>query len=76
MKSKIGKIINWKGKEYAYLIDEEPAEFCDCCVFRKECAMVLSKELAYEESPMKICSDLSEEFNTNFANFILYETRR
>ena len=72
----IAKIINWKGKEYAYMIGDKPAPFCDFCAFKKECSAVLFQKILYEGSPMEICEQLSIEFNTNFANFELYETRR
>lgn len=70
MKAKIYKIINWKGKEYAYIIEDEPWEFCDICSFRDICSKVLTKELLYEDSPMLICNKLSKESNTHFSFFI------
>lgn len=72
----IAKIINWKGKEYAYVIENKSMPFCDFCIFKEECSAVLSKKILYEGSPMEICERLSVEFNTNFANFEPYEIRR
>lgn len=70
MKAKIYKIINWQGKEYAHIIEDEPWQFCDICDFRDLCPKVLTKELAFEDSPMPICEKLSEEANTHFAFFL------
>ena len=69
MKSHINKIINWKGKEYAHIIEDTPAPFCDFCAFSEICQKVLYKELAFEDSPMKICSELCDVENTHFAYF-------
>jgi len=71
MYARINKLINWNGKEYAHIIENEPAPFCDLCAFGDICQKVLTKELAYEDSPMKICNDVCEEANnTHFAFFI------
>lgn len=70
MSVRINKIINWKGKEYAHIIEDDPNQFCDLCSFREECAKVLSKELLFDNSPMKICDELCKEENTHFAMFI------
>lgn len=70
MKARINKIITWQGKEYAHIIEDEPFEFCDICVFRDICPKVLTKQLAFENSPMPICNKLSEEADTHFAFFI------
>ena len=64
------KIITYKGKEYKYVIDAEPASYCDICAFRELCGDVLCGKMSYEESPMPICERLSEEFNTHFASFV------
>lgn len=68
--SRINKIINWKGKEYAHIIESEPAPFCDFCVFRNECQKVLTKQLSFEDSPLRICSDLCDAENTSYAFFM------
>ena len=70
MGRRINKLINYKGKEYAHIIEDEPAPFCDFCVFSDLCEKVLRKELEYNNSPMSICSDLCEKENTNFGFFI------
>ena len=71
MKARINKIINWKEKEYAHIIEDEPNQFCDLCAFSELCGKVNSKELPYEESPMAICAHLCLEANdTHFAMFI------
>ena len=70
MIARINKIINWDGKEYAQVIEDHPAQFCDLCALSEICQKVLYKELEYENSPMKICSDLCNEEQTNFAMFI------
>lgn len=70
MKSRVNKLINWHGKEYAHIIEDAPFQFCDICVFSKLCSKVLHKELAFEDSPMPICERLCDEANTHFAFFI------
>lgn len=71
MKARINKIINWNGKEYAHIVEDKPAPFCDFCAFSELCSKVLSKELEYEKSPMKVCEDLCyTEEPIDFAFFI------
>lgn len=70
MKSRINKIINWQGKEYAHIVENEPFEFCDICAFGDLCQKVLSKEIDYNNSPMIICDELSKETNDDFSFFI------
>ena len=66
------KIITYKGKEYRYVIDTEPAPYCDFCVFRELCGKTIGGKIVIEDSPMPLCEKLSEEFNTHFANFQEY----
>lgn len=66
---KIAKILTYKGQDYKYVIDTEPASYCDICVFRDMCADVITGKIAPENSPMPLCNELSEEFNTHFACF-------
>ena len=68
--SRINKIITWDGKEYAHVIETEPSSFCDQCVFSDLCQKVLYRELAVEDSPMKVCNDLCTKENTHFAFFM------
>ena len=71
MKARINKIITWKGKEYAHIVEDEPNEFCDLCAFSNICGKVLTKEVSYEQSPMPICVHLCLEANdTHYAMFI------
>lgn len=70
MKARISKIITWQDKEYAHIIEDDPFPFCDICDFRDLCSKVLTKELAFKDSPMPICEKLSEEANTHFAFFL------
>ena len=71
MKAKINKIITWKDKEYAHIIEDESAPFCDLCAFSEECSKVLCKKLAYEDSPMLICDKLCKEAgDVHYAFFI------
>ena len=70
MISRINKIINWDGKEYAHIIETRPSQFCDLCALSNWCEKVIDRELAYDESPMKICSELCDAENTHFAMFI------
>lgn len=70
MKARINKIITWQGKEYAHIIEDTPNEFCNLCAFSELCEKVLTKELLFENTPMKTCSDISEEANTHFSFFI------
>ena len=69
MKARINKIITWQNKEYAHIVEDEPFQFCDICDFGDLCSKVLTKELAFKDSPMPICRKLSEEANTHFAFF-------
>ena len=70
MSTRINKIINWDGKEYAHIIEDNPNQFCDLCVFSDLCQKVILKKLAFEESPMKICEELCSKENTNYAMFL------
>lgn len=70
MKARINKIINWQGKEYAHVIEDEPSQFCDLCAFNKLCWKVVSNELSFNNSPMKVCNDLCDKENTHFAMFV------
>jgi len=69
-KAVISKIIKWEGKEYAHIIEDTPNEFCDLCAFSELCAKVLTKELLFENTPMRMCSDICEEANTHYGFFI------
>lgn len=66
------KIITYKGREYRYVIDTEPAPYCDFCVFREICVDAVSGKIAIEDSPLPLCEKLSEEFDTHYANFQEY----
>ena len=70
MKTRINKLITYNNKEYAHIIEDEPNQFCDLCAFFELCTKVIQKELAFEDSPMKICGDLCDAENTHFAFFI------
>lgn len=70
MKARINKLINYKGKEYAHIIEKDPAPFCDFCVFSDLCTNVLKDPFIFEDSPMKICEDLCDEANTTYGFFI------
>ena len=65
----VAKIIKYKNKEYKYVINTEPDEYCDFCVFSQICCDVIQHKIAVEDSPMLTCIQLSDEFNTHFANF-------
>ena len=66
---KVARIVKYGDKEYKFLIGDEPTEYCDLCVFREDCAKVVSREITVDQSPMKLCIDLTDEFNTHFACF-------
>jgi len=66
------KIITYKGKDYRYVIDTEPAPYCDFCVFSKLCGDAITGKIMIEDSPMPLCEKLSEQFDTHFANFQEY----
>ena len=70
MTSRINKIITWQGKEYAHIIEDEPNQFCDLCTFGDLCHKVLINQIAFENSPMKLCEELCELENTHYAMFI------
>jgi hypothetical protein len=70
MRLRISKVINWDGKEYAFVVDSEPNEFCDFCAFSVLCSEVVRHKRTIEESPMKICMELADAENTNYCNFI------
>ena len=65
----IGKIITYKGKEYQYVFDSVPDQYCDFCAFSEICSEVIQHKRDVEDSPMPLFNELSEEFNTYFANF-------
>ena len=71
MKARINKLITWDNKEYAHIIEDEPNQFCDLCSFSELCGKVVRKELAFEDSPMKLCEELCYEADdTHYAMFI------
>ena len=67
------KIITYKGKEYRYVIDTEPAPYCDFCVFSNLCVKAFEGKIPIEDSPMPLCEKLSEEFNTHYGSFKEYK---
>ncbi len=69
MKARINKLIIWDGKEYAHIIEDEPNQFCDLCSFSELCGKVVRKELAFEDSPMKLCEELCKP-DIHYAMFI------
>ena len=68
--SRINKIINWNGKEYAHIIEDKPAPFCDFCVFCEECRKVIFQQVDVKDSPMNICRELCDAENTHYAFFM------
>ncbi len=70
MKARIDRIINWKGKDYAHVVEDTLTEFCSLCSFQDVCEKVVSHEVPVDESPMKICQNISDELNINTAFFM------
>lgn len=68
--NRVNKYVKWEDKEYAHLIGDEPAQYCDMCAFRDTCSQVITKKIRYDDSPMTICEKLSEEENTNYSFFV------
>lgn len=72
-KVRILKIVNWKNKEYAYVADDEPKDFCSLCCLYPQCASILKNDIRkYEisELPMTLCAQTAAELNTPFGMFL------
>jgi len=67
---RINKYVKWGDKEYAHIIEEEPAEFCSMCALCDICSQVAQKKITFDNSPMAMCDELCSAENTNYAFFI------
>ena len=66
----LNKLVNYKDKEYAFIVGSESSEYCGMCVFSKECAKIPRKEIPFKDSPMELCSELCNNDNINFSFFV------
>lgn len=69
MSSRISKIVNYQGKEYAHIVEDDPAPFCDFCIFSEDCSKTIST-MNIANSPLQLCESCSKEAKSSMGFFI------